>query len=87
MINISTAIFPCNITYNLPNFTGVSPHVTILIMLEVIRTFEDGLVDELSVYIISELRKRGTFVGFSEEIIQSLLEVMWNKVEYALKDS
>ena len=56
-------------------------------MLEAIRTFEDGLVDELSVYIISELRKRGTFGGFSEEIIQSLLEVMWNKVEYALKDS
>ena len=56
-------------------------------MLEAIRTFEDGLVDEISVYIIAELRKRGTFGGFSEEIIQSLLEVMWNKVEYDFKDS
>ena len=37
--------------------------------------------------IVAELRKRGTFGGFSEERMQSFLKVMWNKLEYALKDS
>ena len=37
--------------------------------------------------IVADLRKRGTFGGFSEERMQSLLEIIWNKVEYALKDS
>ena len=32
------------------------------------------------------MSKIGTFGGFSEERIQSLLEVIWNKVEYYLKD-
>ena len=36
---------------------------------------------------IAELRKRGRFGIFSEERIQCFLEGMWNKVEYALKDS
>ena len=45
------------------------------------------MVDELLGNIISELRKRVTFGGFSEDMMQSLLEGMWNKVEYALKDS
>ena len=44
------------------------------------------MVDEVSGDIIIELRKRGTFVGFNEERMQSLLEGIWNKVEYALKD-
>ena len=43
--------------------------------------------DELLGNIAVELRKRGTFGGFSEEMMQSFLEGMWNKVEYALKDS
>ena len=33
------------------------------------------------------MRKRGIFGGFSEEKMQPLLEGMWNKVEYAMKDS
>ena len=45
------------------------------------------MVDELSGNIIAELRKSGTFGGFIEESMQFLLEVMWYKVEYALKDS
>ena len=45
------------------------------------------MVDEVSGDIIIELRKRGTFVGFNEERMQSLLEGMWNKIEYDLKDS
>ena len=44
-------------------------------------------MDEVSGNIIAELRKRGTFGGFSEERMQSLLEGMWNKIEYDLKDS
>ena len=43
--------------------------------------------DEVSVNTIAELIKRGTFGGFSEERMQSVIEVMWNKVEYALKYS
>ena len=42
--------------------------------------------DELSGNIVAELSKReknGTFIG---EGMQSKLEGMWNKVEYALKD-
>ena len=42
---------------------------------------------EKSGNIVAELRKRGTFGGFSEDRMQSLLEGIWNKVEYALKDS
>ena len=44
-------------------------------------------MDELSGNIIAELRKSGTFGGFIEESMQLLLEGMWDKVEYALKDS
>ena len=45
------------------------------------------MADEVSGNLVVELRKRGIFCGFSEERMQSLLEGMWNKVEYALKDS
>ena len=45
------------------------------------------MVDELSGNIIAELRKSGTFGDFIEESMQLLLEGMWDKVEYALKDS
>ena len=45
------------------------------------------MADEVSWNIVAELRKRGTFGGFNEERMQSLLEIIWNKVEYALKDS
>ena len=55
-------------------------------MLEVIRIIWEGMVDELLGNIIAELRKRGTFGRFSEERMQLLLEVIWNKVEYSLKD-
>ena len=44
------------------------------------------MVDELSGNIVAELRKREIFGRFSDERIQSALEVMWDKVEYALKD-
>ena len=43
--------------------------------------------DESSVNIVAELRKRGTFGGFSEYGMKSVLEGMCNKAEYALKDS
>ena len=56
-------------------------------MLEAIRISQDGTVDELLGNIIADLRKSGTFGGFIEERMQSLLEGMWAKVEYALKDS
>ena len=56
-------------------------------MLEAIRISQYGMVDELSVNIIAELRKRGTVGGFSEERMQLLLEVMLNKLVYALRDS
>ena len=45
------------------------------------------MVDEVSGNIISELRKIGTFGGFSEDRMQSLLEVMRNKIYYNFKDS
>ena len=44
------------------------------------------MLDDVSGSIVVELRKRGTFGGFSEYKMQSFLEGMWNKVEYALKD-
>ena len=44
------------------------------------------MVDELSGNIFAELMKSGRFGGFVEESIQLLLEGMWYKVEYALKD-
>ena len=45
------------------------------------------MADEVLGNIVAKLRKIGTFCGFSEERMQSLLEGMWNKVEYDLKDS
>ena len=56
-------------------------------MLEAIRIIQDGILDELLGNIIAELRKSRTFGGFIEESMQLLLEEMWDKVEYALKDS
>ena len=44
------------------------------------------MVDELSGNIIAELKKSGTFGGFIEKSMQLLLEGMWDKVQYALKD-
>ena len=44
------------------------------------------MVDELLGNIVAEFKKRGTFGGFGEERIQSLLEGIWNKVEHNLKD-
>ena len=43
--------------------------------------------DEVLGNIVAELRKRGTFGNFSEEMMQSVPKIMWNKVEYALNDS
>ena len=87
LINLSTAKFPWNKTDNTPNLTGIPPHVTILTMLEAIRKSQDGMAYDLSGNIVAELRKRGTFDDFSEEKMQSLLEGMWNNVEYAFKVS
>ena len=56
-------------------------------MLEALRTSQDSMADGVSGNIIVDLSKRGAFGCFSEERIQSVLEVMWNKVEYDLKDS
>ena len=41
---------------------------------------------EVSGDIISEFRKRGRFGGVSEYRMQLLLEEIYNKVEYDLKD-
>ena len=87
MIKISTAKFPWNKTGKTPTFTGVTPNVTSLTMLEAIGTSKGGMADEVLGNIVAELRKRGTFGGFSEERMQSLLEGMWNTVEYAFTDS
>ena len=48
---------------------------------------QDGMEYEVSGNIVAELSKRGTFGVFNEERMPSILEGMWNKVEYALKDS
>ena len=42
--------------------------------------------DELLGNTIAELRKSGTFGGFNEESMQLLLEGMWDKVQYALRE-
>ena len=57
LIKLSTEKFPWNKTYNTLNFTGISPHVTILTILEDIRTYQDGMTDEVLGNIIVELRK------------------------------
>ena len=73
LIKLSTEKFPLNKTDKTPTFTGISPHLNILTMLEDIRTYQDGIADELSGNIVAELRKRGTFGCFSEERMQLLL--------------
>ena len=78
---------PWNKTDNTHTLTGIPPHVNILTMPETIRKSQDGIADEVSRNIVAELRRRRKFGGFSEERLQSVLEGMWNKVEYALKDS
>ena len=45
------------------------------------------MTDELSGNIIEQLSRRGKSVGFSGERMRSLLEGIWNKVEYGLRDS
>ena len=56
-------------------------------MFDAIRKSQDGMADEVLENIVAELSNRGTFGRFSEEKMQSVLEGMWNKVEYSLKDS
>ena len=45
------------------------------------------MADKESGNIVTELRKRGKFGALSEERMKQLLELTWNRVEYALKDS
>ena len=45
------------------------------------------MVDEVTGNIIAEFSNSRTFGGFIEDRMWSLLEGMWDKVEYALKDS
>ena len=80
-------MFFWNKTDKAPTFTEIPTHGTILTKLEAIRTYQDGIADEVSVNIVAELRKRGISRRFSEEMMQSVLGGMWNDVEYALKDS
>ena len=87
MIKLSAANFPWNKTDKTPTFTGIPPHISILTMLEAIRTSQDGTEDEVSGNIVAELRKRRKFGGFSGERVHSVLGGMWDKVDYASKDS
>ena len=87
LVKISKEKFPWNKTDKTPTFTAIPPHVTILTMLEAIRTPQDGILDEVLGNIVAELKKRRTFGGFREERMKSLLEGTWNKVDCALKDS
>ena len=43
--------------------------------------------DKVTGNTVAELRKRAASGSFSEEMMQSVLKDMCNKVEYALKDS
>ena len=87
MIKLSAASLPWNTTDITPTFDGILTHVTILTILEAIRISQGGMLDEVLGGIVPDLRKRGTFGGFSEERTQSLLKGMPNKLEYALKNS
>ena len=86
LVELSTAKKTWNKTDKIPTFTGIISHVTILNILEAIRTSQDGMGDGLSGNIVAESRKRGTFGSFCEERMHSVLEVMRNKVESDLKD-
>ena len=67
LIKLSTETFPWNKTDKTPTFNGITPRVTILTMLEAIRTSQDGMADEVSGNIVAQLSKRGNFCDFSEE--------------------
>ena len=82
-IKIPTETFPWNKTEKTPTYTRIYPHETILTMLEAIRTSQDVMADEELDNIVTELSRRGTFGGFSEDGLQSLLEGMCNTVEYS----
>ena len=63
---LSTESFPWNKKYKTLNFTGINPHVIILTKLEAIRTYQDGMGDDILRNIVADLTKIGTFGGFSE---------------------
>ena len=48
LINLSTEKFPWNKTDKTPTFTGITPHVTILTILEAISKSQEGMADEVS---------------------------------------
>ena len=56
-------------------------------MLDASKTSQDFIADEVLGNIVAELMRRRPFGGSSEERMQLVLEVMWNKVEYTLKYS
>ena len=53
LFKLSTEKPPWNQRDKTPNFTGIPPHVTILTMLEAIRTYQDGMADKVSGNIVS----------------------------------
>ena len=73
LIKLSTETFPWNKIDKLPTFTGILPHITILTMLEDIRTSQEGMADEVSENIAAELSMRGAFFCFSGNRVHPLL--------------
>ena len=53
LIKLSAENFTWNKTDKTPNFTGISPHVTILTILESIRKSQDNILDEVSGNIVA----------------------------------
>ena len=72
LINLSKAKFTWNITDKTSTFTCIPPNLTVLTMLEAIRTSRDSMVDQLLGHIITYLRRRGTFGGSGKEMRQLL---------------
>ena len=86
LIDISTAKCPCNNIDKTRTFTAFTPHVTVFTILEAIRKSQDSMAHEVLGDFVAELRNRGKIGSFSAKRMQSLLEVMCNKVEFDLKN-
>ena len=70
LIKFSSEKSPWDKVDKTPTFTGTPPpDVTILTMLEAIRTSQDVMGDNVSVNIVAEWRKRGIFHGFIGEMM------------------
>lgn len=79
--------YPWNKTEHTPHVTGIPPHVSIMTMLEVIISKQETLSGDVSSAIITEMDERGTFGGFNQNRMQTMLDGLMTEVRSEVRSA